>query len=287
MSSQAKVYIDGHYYDKDEAKISVYDHGLLYGDGIFEGIRIYNGRVFKLKEHLERLYSGAKALLLTIPLSPEDLGKQVEEAVKINQKEHGYVRLVVTRGKGDLGVNPYLCKKASIIIIVDDIQLYPPEHYQKGINIMTSSVRQQSAITTDPRIKSLNYLKNILAKIEAIQAGCLEAILLNQDGYITECTADNIFMVKNSILYTPHPSCGILEGITRQTVIQLAAQAKIEVRETLLTRYDLYNADECFLTGTGAELIPVTKIDGRTIGQSTIGETTQTLLMHFKEFVAS
>lgn len=280
-----KIYIDGKYYEKDEAKISVFDHGLLYGDGIFEGIRIYNGKVFRLREHIERLFDGAKAIALTIPLSPEEMEKTVNEAVKMNEKKDGYIRLLVTRGKGDLGVSPSKCPVASVIIIAGDISLYPKEYYEKGIPVMTSSVRRVSPHNFDPRIKSLNYLNNILAKIEADRAGCLEAIMLNERGFVAECTGDNIFIVKKGTLLTPPPYDSILEGITRGTVLSLASGIGIPVKEISLTQFDLYTADECFLTGTGAELIPVTTIDGRTIGSGGKHPVTDSIRKEFQKLV--
>jgi branched-chain amino acid aminotransferase len=280
-----QIYINGEYYEKEDAKVSVFDHGFLYGDGVFEGIRIYSGKIFKLKEHLDRLYKSAKALMLEIPLTPDELKKDVEDAVKRNQKENGYIRLVISRGEGDLGVNPFLCKKASVIIIVGDIQLYPEKYYTEGISVITSSLRRVSPDCFDVRIKSLNYLNNALAKIEAAQVGCMEAIMLTREGYVAECTADNIFIVSNGILYTPCLTDCALEGITRNFVMEIAENAGMTVREIHLTQYDLYNSDECFLTGTGAELIPVTKIDGRVIGSGRSGEWTQKLTKLFHEAV--
>jgi branched-chain amino acid aminotransferase len=280
-----QVYIDGKYYEKENAKISVFDHGFLYGDGVFEGIRIYSGKVFKLKEHLDRLYKSAKALMLEIPLTPEELKRDVEDAVERNQKTNGYIRLVVSRGEGDLGVNPFLCKKASVIIIVGDIQLYPDKFYTEGIPVITSSLRRISPDCFDVRIKSLNYLNNALAKIEAAQAGCMEAVMLTREGYVAECTADNIFIVSNGILFTPCLTDSALEGITRSFVMEIAESAGMTIRETHLTQYDLYTADECFLTGTGAELIPITKIDGRIIGSGKPGEWTKKLAKLFYEAV--
>lgn len=280
-----KVYIDDEYYEKPDARISVFDHGLLYGDGVFEGIRIYQGRVFKLEEHISRLYESAQAILLRIPLTRAGMRKAVEDTVRVNKKKDGYVRLVVTRGQGALGIDPCSCRKATVIIIVDDIQLYPPEYYEKGIGIITSSSRRMASDCLDPRIKSLNYLNNIMAKLEARQAGCLEAVMMNREGFISECTADNIFIVKSRRLSTPAPCYGALEGITRNVVIDLAATLEIATEETALTRYDLYNADECLMTGTGAEIIPVTKIDGRVIGKGRPGEVTKRLIRGFAEYV--
>ena len=282
-----KVYIDGKYYDRDEAMISVFDHGLLYGDGVFEGIRVYKGKVFKLKEHIERLYQSAKAILLDVPIGQREMGKAVFEAVKINAKSDGYIRLIVTRGEGPLGLDPAQCARPTVIIIVGDIQLYPQEYYEKGIALVTAASRRMPADSLDPRVKSLNYLNNVMAKIEANQAGCLEAVLLNHEGYVTECTADNIFIVKNGTLLTPAPHYGALDGITRMTVMEVAATCSIDTRETALTRYDLYSADECLITGTGAEIMPVTKIDGRLIRNGVPGPVTKRLIEGFRKFVAT
>jgi branched-chain amino acid aminotransferase len=277
-----KIFIDGKYYDERTAKISVFDHGLLYGDGIFEGIRAYNGRVFKLKEHIDRLFYSAKAILLELPMSHAQLMKVTVETCRKNKLRDGYIRLVVTRGVGSLGLNPRSCKKPSVIIIAGSIQLYPPEFYAKGLTIITVPTVRNLHSALNPAIKSLNYLNNILAKIEAVRAGCLEAIMLNVNGEVAECTADNLFIVKNGELFTPPLSAGALYGITRQTVIELAQEAGIKVSEPNLTRYDLFNADECFLTGTGAELIPVVKIDGRVIGTGKPGALTRKLVDDYR-----
>jgi branched-chain amino acid aminotransferase len=269
-----KVYIDGKFYNERDAKISVFDHGLLYGDGIFEGIRAYNGRVFKLKEHIDRLFCSAKALLLTIPLSHAKLMRAVVDACRENKIRDGYIRLVVTRGIGSLGLNPNRCKRPSVIIIADKIQLYPVEYYRRGMEIITVPTTRNLHSALNPAIKSLNYLNNILAKIEANIGGCEEAVMLNAEGFVAECTGDNIFILKDGRLQTPPLSAGALYGITRQTVMDIATESGIPVSEPNLTRYDLFNADECFLTGTGAEIIPVTKIDGRVIGNGKPGRTT-------------
>ncbi len=282
-----KIYIDGKYYDREDAKISVFDHGLLYGDGVFEGIRIYNGKVFKLTEHIERLYRSAKAIFLDIPMIKEDMGNAVLDAVKINEKKNGYIRLIVTRGEGPLGIDPSPCKKPTVIIIVSDIQLYPDEYYKNGIEIITASSRRIPSDSLDPRIKSLNYLNNIMAKLEARQSGCLEAVMLNKEGFVAECTGDNIFMVKNNKLFTPDPYHGALDGITMRTVKEIAESLNIKTHEATLTRYDIYNADECFMTGTGAEIIPVIKIDGRIIGDGKPGIITGKLIDVFKELTCS
>jgi branched-chain amino acid aminotransferase len=273
-----KIFIDGKYLNERDAKISVFDHGLLYGDGIFEGIRAYNGRVFKLKEHIDRLFSSAKAILLEIPMSHSKLVKTTVETCRKNKLRDAYIRLVVTRGVGTLGLNPRSCKKPSIIIIADKIQLYPPEFYQRGMDIITVPTVRNLHSALNPAIKSLNYLNNILAKIEANNGGCEEAVMLNAEGFVAECTGDNLFIVKNGALFTPPLSAGALYGITRQTVIELAQAAGLKVSEPNLTRYDLFNADECFLTGTGAEIVPVVKIDGRVIGGGKPGKLTRKLV---------
>jgi branched-chain amino acid aminotransferase len=272
-----KIFIDGKYFSERDAKVSVFDHGLLYGDGVFEGIRAYHGRVFKLKEHIDRLFYSAKAILLEIPMSHAALMKATVETCRANKLRDGYIRLVVTRGVGTLGLNPRTCKKPSVIIIADKIQLYPPEYYQRGLDIITVPTVRNLHSALNPAIKSLNYLNNILAKIEANNAGVEEAVMLNAEGFVAECTGDNLFIVKNRALFTPPLSAGALYGITRQTVIELAEEAGLKVSEPNLTRYDLFNADECFLTGTGAELIPVVKIDGRVIGSGKPGPITRWL----------
>jgi branched-chain amino acid aminotransferase len=273
-----KVYIDGRYYGERDAKVSVFDHGLLYGDGVFEGIRAYNGRVFKLKEHIDRLFASAKAILLDIPLSHAAVMKAVVETCRKNKLRDGYIRLVITRGAGTLGLNPNRCKRPSIIVIADKIQLYPAELYERGMAIVTVPTTRNLHNAVNPAIKSLNYLNNILAKIEANIAGVEEAIMLNAEGFVAECTGDNIFIVKDGQMFTPPLSAGALYGITRGVVMGLAREAGIPVSEPNLTRYDLFNADECFLTGTGAELIPVTKIDGRVVGNGKPGPVTKSLV---------
>lgn len=277
-----KIYIDGKYYGERDAKISVFDHGLLYGDGIFEGIRAYNGRVFRLKEHIDRLFQSAKAILLTIPISHAEIMKAVVQTCRQNKIRDGYIRLVVTRGIGTLGLNPNRCKNPSVIIIADKIQLYPAELYVRGLEIVTVPTTRNLHNSVNPAIKSLNYLNNILAKIEANNAGCEEAIMLNSEGFVAECTGDNIFIVREGRMYTPPLSAGALYGITRGAVIELATESGIRVSEPNLTRYDLFNADECFLTGTGAELIPVVKIDGRVIGKGKPGPVTRKLVEQYR-----
>jgi branched-chain amino acid aminotransferase len=282
-----KIFIDGKFYDERDAKISVFDHGLLYGDGIFEGIRAYHGRVFRLKEHIDRLFASAKAILLEIPLSHAEIMQAVTESCRANRIRNGYIRLLVTRGVGTLGLNPKRCKRPSVIIIADKIQLYSPELYRKGMEIITVPTVRNLHSAVNPAIKSLNYLNNILAKIEANNAGCEEAIMLNAEGYIAECTGDNLFIVKEGRLFTPPLSAGALYGITRRVVIELAERAGIPVSEPNLTRYDVFNADECFLTGTGAEIVPVVKIDGRTIGDAKPGAITRKLVGDYRALTKS
>ena len=265
----------------------MFDHGLLYGDGVFEGIRMYNGRVFKLEEHMDRLYDSAKVICLEIPSSKEQLTQDVLATIRANGLRDGYVRLVVTRGVGDLGINPRLCPKASIIIIAATIKLYSDELYRKGLDIITCATRRMSQAAVPPAVKSLNYLNNILAKIEAHQANAAEALMLNEQGYIAECTADNVFLIKKGVLYTPPISAGSLRGITRGAVLDLAEQIGVPVKETELTRYDVFVADECFLTGTGAELVPVVQCDLRPIGDGKPGPVTGRLLAAFRELTGS
>ena len=276
-----KIYIDGKYYDEKNAKVSVFDHGLLYGDGIFEGIRAYNGRVFRLREHIDRLFDSAKAILLEIPISHAAMMKAVVDTCRKNKLRDGYIRLIVTRGKGTLGLNPNRCKAPSIIVIADKIQLYPQELYERGMAIVTVATTRNLSNAVNPAIKSLNYLNNILAKIEANNAGVEEAIMLNSEGFVAECTGDNIFILKGGRMMTPPLSAGALYGITRGVVMDMARESNIPVSEPNLTRYDLFVADECFLTGTGAELIPVTKIDGRVIGTGKPGPVTRSLVKNY------
>jgi branched-chain amino acid aminotransferase len=279
-----RVWINGKLFDKNDAKVSVYDHGLLYGDGVFEGIRVYAGRVFKHKEHVDRLYDSAKAIALKIPLSPDEMMRAVEETVRANNKVDGYIRLVVTRGPGTLGLDPRKCEP-QVIVIVDDISLYPRELYENGLEVITSSYIRNHPNAVNPRVKSLNYLNNILAKMEAIRAGCLEAIMLNHKGEVAECTGDNLFVVKAGVLKTPPTDAGILEGITRDFVIDLANRAGIPFKEASLTRHDVYVADEVFLTGTAAEVIAVTKADDRVIGSGKQGPVTRQLREMFQKAV--
>ncbi len=278
-----KVFINGQYYDEQDAKISVFDHGLLYGDGVFEGIRAYHGRVFKLREHLERLYDSAKAIALNIPMTLPELTRAVIETCRANEIVDGYIRLVVTRGAGTLGLNPDRCSNPAVIIIAGKIQLYPPELYENGMAIITVPTTRNHHNAVNPAIKSLNYLNNVLAKIEANVAGVEEAIMLNPEGYVAECTGDNLFILRRGTLYTPPLFAGALHGITRNVVMELAAEAGISVAETTLTRYDLYVAEECFLTGSGAEIVPVVKIDGRAIGEGVPGPVTRQLVQSYRE----
>jgi len=279
----AKVYINGKLFDKAEAKISVYDHGLLYGDGVFEGIRVYAGKVFRLREHVERLYESARHIKLEIPLSREQMAEAVTSTVAANAKRDGYIRLIVTRGAGSLGLDPRKTTDPQVIVIVDDISLYPPELYEHGLEIVTAATIRNHPDALSPRVKSLNYLNNILAKMEGIQAGCVEALMLNHKGELAECTGDNIFLVKRGTMRTPPPEAGILEGVTRNAVMELARAARIPVLESALTRHDLFAADECFLTGTAAEVIPVVKCDGRVIGSGKPGPITRQLREAFHQ----
>lgn len=278
-----KIYIDGKFLNERDAKISVFDHGLLYGDGVFEGIRAYNGRVFKLKEHIDRLFYSAKAILLKIPMKHSEIVEAVLETCRRNKLRDAYIRLVVTRGIGTLGLNPNKCRNPSVIVIVGKIQLYPPEFYQRGLEIITVPTVRNLHSAVNPAIKSLNYLNNILAKIEANNGGCEEAIMLNSEGFVAECTGDNIFMSTGSKLITPPLAAGALYGITRGVVMDLGRETGMTVAEDNLTRYDLFNADECFLTGTGAELIPVVKIDGRVVGTGKPGTITRKLVKKYHD----
>lgn len=279
------VYLDGKFVPEKDAKVSVFDHGFLYGDGVFEGIRAYHNSVYKLKEHVSRLFDSARALNLEIPISQAEMAEVVIQTCKENQIRDGYIRVVVSRGKGDLGLDPRKCPVATIVCIAATISLYPEEYYLNGLEVITVPTRRNSPEAVNPRIKSLNYLNNILAKIEANIAGVPEAIMLNQEGYVAECTGDNIFLVKDGILKTPAKHLGILEGITRNEVIDLAKKRGISVEEATFTRYDLFIADEVFLTGTAAELIPVVKIDNRVIADGKPGPIFNELLKDFHEVV--
>lgn len=280
-----KIYLNGEFVDKADAKVSVFDHGLLYGDGVFEGIRLYDGCVFKLEEHLERLEFSAKAILLDLPMSLDEFANAVCETCRRNDLSNGYVRLVVTRGPGHLGLTPDGCGPPNVIIIADDIQLYPEELYENGLKIISVPTRRINAAALPPAVKSLNYLNNILAKIEAKKVGFLEALMLNDKGEIAECTGDNVFIVSKGTIFTPPLDAGSLRGITRGAVMDLAEEIGYEVREQALTRYDLWTAEECFLTGTAAEVIPCVEVDHRAIGDGNPGKVSKSLISKFREKV--
>ena len=278
-----KVYLNGTFVDETQAKVSVFDHGLLYGDGVFEGIRSYDGLIFKLREHIDRLFESAHTIMLKIPMSKDALIGVVKQSLRVNKLHDAYIRLVVTRGVGDLGLDPRKCKQPTVFVIADKIQLYPKQLYDRGLTLITVATQRNVPEALNPQIKSLNYLNNILAKIEAINAGYEEAIMLSPSGYVTECTGENIFFVKGKQLVTPPPYIGVLRGITRQTVMTLGTRQRLDVREELLTRHDLFNADEVFLTGTAAEIVPVVKIDGRVIGAGRPGPVTKKLQQGFRQ----
>jgi len=278
-----KIFISGNLVDEKDAVVSVFDHGLLYGDGVFEGIRAYNGRVFLLEEHIDRLYDSAKAIALNIPMSKVEMLQAVVDTCKANDIADGYIRLVVTRGKGTLGLNPYLCDKAEVIIIAARIQLYPQELYENGLKIVTVGTIRNHPEAINPRIKSLNYLNNVMAKIEAINAGCMECLMLNHKGEVAEASGDNVFAVKDGVITTPPSTCGALEGLTRNKVMEIAREAGYTVREEPMARYDLYVADEVFLTGTAAEIISVVDIDKRPIGDGRPGKVTGELAARYHE----
>ena len=282
-----EVFINGQYYPKAEAKVSVYDHGLLYGDGVFEGMRSYKGKVFRHDEHIDRLYDSARSILLEIPMEKEALKQAVNDTLKKNNLVDAYIRLLVTRGAGELGLDPAKTSDPQVIIITDHIKLYPQELYETGLKIITAATIRNHPAALSPRIKSLNYLNNIMAKIEGIQAGCAEALMLNHKGEVAECTGDNIFIVRGGALYTPPIDAGILEGITRNAVIELAEKAGIQVHQIPYTRYDIYVAEECFLTGSAAEVIPVIEVDTRSIGDGKVGPITKQLHKAFHELVRS
>ncbi|KAE8561008.1 branched-chain-amino-acid transaminase [Paenibacillus polymyxa] len=279
------IYLDGQHVTKENAKVSVYDHGFLYGDGIFEGIRIYNGNIFKCKEHLERLYDSAKSIQLNIPLSPDEMLEAMAETIRLNEMRNGYIRLVVSRGAGNLGLDPLRCAKASVIIIVEQLAIYPEEAYLTGLKTISVSQRRNIPDALNPKIKSLNYLNNILVKIQSNYAGVGEAIMLNSQGYVTEGSADNIFIVKNGVLYTPPCYLGALEGITRNAIIDLCAKLGYLLKEQPFTLHDVYVADEVFFTGTAAEVIAAYEVDGRTIGSGVAGPVTLGLLAEFRKIV--
>jgi branched-chain amino acid aminotransferase len=278
-----KIYIDGNFHDQAEAKISVFDHGLLYGDGVFEGIRFYNDRVFRLEEHTDRLWDSARAIALDMPMSKSELVAAILETIRQNDLHDGYVRLIVTRGVGSLGLSPDTCRRPSIIIIAATIALYPEELYHKGLTMVTCSTRRTPPAALSPRVKSLNYLSNILGKLEAQNAGAGEGLMLNEQGYVSECTGDNIFIVKKGEISTPHLSSGILAGVTRAVVFELAEKLSIRAVERELIRHDIYTADECFLTGTAAEVIPAVQLDRRLIGHGQPGPITLQLIESFRE----
>lgn len=279
-----KIWLDDRLVDQSEAKISVFDHGLLYGDGVFEGIRIYNSSIFELDAHIKRLYESAKAIRLDIPMAAKELVDAVKKTVKANNVIDGYIRLIVTRGTGNLGLNPFVCERARLIIIADNIQLYPEELYDKGMKIISATTVRNHPLAIPPQVKSLNYLNNILAKIEALDNNVPEAIMYNHLGYVAEATGDNIFIVKDGVIYTPPIQAGALGGITRNIVMRLAKEEKLEVIEKDLTRYNLYTCDEFFLTGTAAEVIGIVEIDGRIIGEGKPGPLTQLLRKKFFEY---
>ncbi|NBS51186.1 MAG: branched-chain-amino-acid transaminase [Spartobacteria bacterium] len=282
-----KIYIDGEFYEKENAKISVFDHGLLYGDGVFEGIRFYNGRVFRLEEHIDRLYDSSHAICLNVGLDKQTLTEALLQTIRLNELRDGYVRLVVTRGCGDLGLNPALCPRATVFIIASKITLYSEEKYEKGLEVVTCATRRIPHGALSPMVKSLNYLNNVMAKIEAQHAGAGEGLMLNEQGFVSECTGDNIFTVKKGIIYTPPISSGALSGVTRNVVFEMAAELGITILEPNMTRYDIFTADECFLTGTAAEIIPAVKLDTRAIGSGTPGPLTRKLIARFRELTAS
>jgi len=282
-----KIYISGKLYDKADAKISVYDHGLLYGDGVFEGLRVYGGKVFRLEQHLRRLWESAHSIWLQIPMTQAALTQAVNDTVRVNDIDDGYIRLVVTRGAGTLGIDPNRTSDPQVIIIADRIELYPQEYYEKGLEIVSVSVLRNHPAALNPRIKSLNYLNNVLAKIEGLKAGCIEALMLNHKGEVAECTGDNIFLVRDGALYTPPLDAGILGGITREVVIELAEQAGIAVHQVALTKHDVYIARECFLTGSAAEIVPVVKVDSRAIGDGKPGPITARIGALFHELTRS
>ena len=279
-----QVYIDGKFFPQSKANVSVYDHGFLYGDGVFEGIRIYNNNIFMLNEHIKRLYDSAKAIRLKIPLSKAELKNAVKQTHKVNGLKNGYIRLIITRGIGDLGIDTRTCPKPSVVIIVDKITLYPEKFYKNGMEIITASTQRTSVSALNPQIKSMNYLNNILAKIEAENAGVNEALMLNTSGNVVECSGDNIFIYRNDTLITPPTFIGALNGVTRGIVMKLAEQEGLKVEELIFSRHEVYTSDECFLTGTAAEIIPVIKLDGREIGNGKPGKITTRLINKFKKF---
>jgi branched-chain amino acid aminotransferase len=282
-TKESTIYIDGEFLPESEAKISVFDHGLLYGDGVFEGIRFYNGRVFRLEEHLDRLWDSARSICLEIPMTSREMTDALLETIRKNDMREGYIRLLVTRGVGNLGLNPAQCKRPSVIIITATIALYPPEVYENGLTVVTCATRRTNPSALNPAVKSLNYLNNVMARIEANLAGADEALMLNDAGNVAECTADNVFVIKHGQIFTPPITAGALRGITRSVVFDIAAEVGIKISETEITRHDVFIADECFLTGTAAELIPVIKADGRRIGTGKPGPITARMIERFRE----
>ncbi len=281
--AELKIYIDGKFFAEGDAKVSVFDHGLLYGDGIFEGIRFYNGRVFRLEEHIARLWDSARSIALQIPISTQEMTEALLETIRQNDLHDGYIRLLVTRGVGNLGLNPTQCKRPSVIIIASSITLYPKEVYEKGLTVATCATRRTSPGSLNPAVKSLNYLNNVMARIEANLANADEGLMLNDAGYIAECTADNLFIIKRGRMFTPPISAGALGGITRSVVMEIAAEMGIKATEANITRHDVFVADECFLTGTAAEVIPVVKVDGRLIGSGKPGPISARIIARFRE----
>jgi branched-chain amino acid aminotransferase len=287
MAQPLKIYLDGQLLDEKDAKISVFDHGLLYGDGIFEGIRIYNGRVFRLEQHIRRLYDCAKAILLNIPLTPEEMISATVATVKANGLRDGYIRLVVTRGVGPMGLSPYKCPKASVFIIAANISLYPDEAYQNGLKMATVATRRPRHDILSPQVKSLNYLNNVMAKVEAIQAGAEEGLMLNDQGMVAECTGDNIYIIRDGVVTTPPLTAGALDGITRKVVFDICAELQIPIFEKDMTRHDIFVCDECFLTGTAAEVIAAVNLDQRVLGDGKPGVLTQRIIARFRELANS
>jgi len=284
---ERKIYLNGELVPEAEAQVSVFDHGYLYGDGIFEGIRAYNGRVFKLEEHIKRLYSSARSIMLDIPMEPEEIKEKILETIRANELEDAYIRVVISRGIGDLGLDPRKCEQPTTVIIASEIELYDQSLYEKGLKVKTVPTRRNGPEMVNPRIKSLNYLNNIMARIEANLVGAPEAIMLNEQGYVAECTGDNIFIIEDDSLITPPPYAGILKGIKRGVTMEIAEEMGLDVREVQFTRYDLFNAEECFLTGTAAEVIPVVEVDGRKISKGVPGEYTKKIIKKFRELAAS
>lgn len=283
--AQQLIYLNGEFVEKENAKISVYDHGFLYGDGIFEGIRVYNGNIFRLQEHIERLYESALSIMLVIPMKIEEMMDAVVETVRKNELRDAYIRLVISRGEGDLGLDPRSCKQANIVIIVEQLRLFPQELYETGLKIVTVPTRRNKPDALNPKIKSLNYLNNVMVRMEAGMAGVSEALMLNSEGYVTEGSGDNIFLVKKGVIYTPPTYLGALDGITRQAIMDIARKLEYVIKEEPFTRHDVYIADEVFLTGTAAEVISVSEVDARVIRDGKPGPVTKQLLEEFRRYV--